>query len=132
MSESSTSGNELKYTAEQWDEIRKEFLTSMMVDTKISSLAENLDSPQWPIEGDDETPDKYLDYSFDELIELPELDGYPERVNLLLDILKETMAFDDPFGEMLEIVDSPENQEETLLKVLDKLRIKRDFPIRLT
>lgn len=123
---------ELKYNQDDWEQIRKEFVTSMMVDTKISALAENLDSPAWPIEGDDETPDKYLDYSFRELVELPEMDGYPERVNLLMDILKETMAFDDPFGEMLEIVDSPENQEETLLKVLDKLGIKRDFPIMLS
>lgn len=129
---SETTSSEYNYSADDWDEIRKEFLTSVMVDTKIAALAENLDSPPWPVEGDDETPDKYLDYTFKELIALPEMEGYPERVNLLIDILKETMAFDDPFGEMLEIVDSPENQEETLLKVLDKLRIKRDFPVKLT
>ncbi|MCC5788219.1 MAG: hypothetical protein JJT75_01185 [Opitutales bacterium] len=123
---------ELKYTAEDWDRIRKQFLTSMMIDTKLSSLAENLDSPPWPLEGSDETPDKYMDYEFGELIELPELKDHPERINLLLNILEETMSFDDPFGDMVDIVESEENKEEGLLEVLDKLHINRKFPISLS
>ncbi len=28
--------------------------------------------------------------------------GYPDKEGLLISILKDTLSFDDPFGEMLE------------------------------
>eukprot|EP01035_Chromulina_nebulosa_P052927 gene52927-72240_t len=39
----------MKSTAKDWDEVRAAFATSIMVDTAISSLAQNLDAPDWPI-----------------------------------------------------------------------------------
>jgi len=54
-------------TAKDWDKVRMEFHTSIMVDTSLNSLAQNLDGPDWPIQGKEETPAKYIDLSFDEL-----------------------------------------------------------------
>src|ERR1035437_736775 len=83
-----------------WEKVRLAFKSSIMVNTALSSLAQNLDGPDWPVAGPGETPAKYLNLSFDDLIAMPELAGHPRRVELLIEILKETQAFDDPFGEM--------------------------------
>ena len=45
----------MKSTAKDWDEVRTAFATSIMVDTSLSSLAQNLDAPDWPLKGKDET-----------------------------------------------------------------------------
>ena len=45
-----------KYTIRDWDETRAAFGTSIMVNTALSSLAQNLDGPDWPLKGKDETP----------------------------------------------------------------------------
>src|SRR6185503_7450835 len=93
----------MKSTAKDWDEIRTAFATSLMVDTSLNSLAQNLDGPEWPIKGKDETPAKYIDLSFNEVVEMLQLKGQkPERIDQLISLLKETLAFDSPFGEMVE------------------------------
>jgi len=130
--EDSPSQTELKYTAEEWDEIRLNFQTSIMVDTKLLSLGQNLDLTEWPIEGEDETPAKYIDYSMEELQELPGLAGHPERINLLVETLRDTLAFDDPFGDMVEQVESAAAREDGVAKTLNKLEITGHYPIRLT
>ena len=40
-----------KYSAKDWDEIRSAFAASIMVNTPLSSLAQNLDGPDWPVRG---------------------------------------------------------------------------------
>jgi hypothetical protein len=123
----------MKSTAKDWDQVRTAFASSLMVDTSLSSLAQNVDGPDWPIKAKDETPAKYIDHSFDEVVELLQLKGQsPERVDQLVDILKETLAFDNPFGEMVEQTEAAEARDNPLLKNLAKLGIPENFPIALT
>lgn len=120
-------------TAREWDQIRTAFSTSIMVDTGLSSLAQNLEGPDWPIKGRDETPAKYIDLGFDEVIALLALQGQPpERIDQLVEILKETLAFDDPFGEMVTQAEAAATRDNPLLKNLARLEIPVDFPVALT
>jgi hypothetical protein len=120
-------------TAKEWDTIRAAFASSIMVDTSLGSLAQNLDGPEWPIKGKDETPAAYIDLTLEEVVELLALKGQPEtRIDDLAGILRETLAFDDPFGEMVEQSAAQEGQDNPLRKNLAKLRIPEDFPITLT
>ncbi|MSU50270.1 MAG: hypothetical protein EXS37_14485 [Opitutus sp.] len=123
----------MKSTAKDWDEVRGAFAASIMVDTSINSLAQNLDGPEWPIKGKDETPAKYIDLSFDEAIELLQLKGQkPDRIDQLVGLLKETLAFDSPFGDMVEQTQAASERDNPLLKNLAKLDIAQNFPITLT
>jgi len=123
----------MKSTAKEWDEVRTAFSTSIMVDTSLSSLAQNLDAPDWPIRSKDETPSKYIDLSFDEVVELLQLKGQkPERIDQLVGILKETLAFDSPFGEMVTQAEATSARENQLLKNMAKLGIPENFPVTLT
>lgn len=115
-----------------WDKVRLDFHTSIMVDTALSSLAQNLDGADWPISGPDETPGKYIDLSFDELCISPGLAGHAERIDQLIDILEETLAFDNPFGEMVAQSAAASEQENPLLKTLTRLEIPLDFPIGMS
>jgi hypothetical protein len=123
----------IKSTAKDWDELRTAFASSIMVDTSINSLAQNLDGPEWPIKGKDETPAKYIDLPFEEVVELLQLKGQkPERLDQLVEILRETLAFDSPFGEMVEQAQAASERDNPLLKNLAKLNIPENFPITLT
>ena len=123
----------MKSTAKDWDEARAAFSTSIMVDTALNSLAQNLDAPDWPIKGKDETPSKYIDLSFDEVAELLQLKGQkPDRIDQLIGLLKETLAFDSPFGEMVTQTAAAAERDNQLLKNLTKLGIPQNFPIALT
>jgi hypothetical protein len=123
----------MKSTAKDWDEVRSAFATSIMVDTSLNSLAQNLDGPEWPIKGKDETPATYIDLPFDEVVELLQLKGQkPERIDQLVAILKETLAFDSPFGEMVEQTQASAERDNPLLKNLAKLGIPENFPMALT
>ncbi len=109
------------------------FASSIMVDTAISSLAQNLDGPDWPIKGKDETPAKYIDLSFDEVVELLQLKGQsPDRLDQLIGMLKETLAFDSPFGDMVVQTEAASARDNPLLKNLGKLGIPENFPMALT
>lgn len=120
-------------TAKEWDQVRAAFATSIMVDTALSSLAQNLEGPDWPIKGKDETPAAYIDLSFEEATELLALKGQPpERIDTLIGILSETLSFDDPFGEMVEQSVANEAQDNPITKNLAKLGIPENFPITLT
>lgn len=120
-------------TAKEWNEVRTAFASSIMVDTSLNSLAQNLDGPEWPIKGKEETPAKYIDLSFEEAVELLQLKGQkPERMDQLITILKETLAFDSPFGEMVEQTKVAAERDNPLLKNLNKLGIPENFPITLT
>ena len=124
---------EMKSTAKDWDDVRTAFATSIMVDTSINSLAQNLDGPEWPIKSKDDTPAKYIDLSFEEVVELLQLKGQqPERLDQLIGILKETLAFDNPFGDMVEQTQAAAERDNALLRNLAKLGIPENFPIELT
>jgi hypothetical protein len=123
----------MKSTAKEWDDVRTAFATSIMVDTSINSLAQNLDGAEWPLKGKDDTPAKYIDLSYEEVVELLQLKGQkPERLDQLIGILKETLAFDTPFGDMMEQTQASSERDNALLKNLSKLGIPENFPITLT
>jgi hypothetical protein len=119
-------------TARDWDKVRLDFHTSIMVDTALSSLAQNLDGVDWPLSGEDETPAKYIDLSFEELCICPGLSGHREHIDHLIGILEETLAFDNPFGEMVAQSAAAAEEDNPLLKTLTRLEIPTDFPIEAT
>lgn len=124
---------QMKSTAKEWDQVRTAFASSIMVDTALNSLAQNLDGVEWPIPGKDETPAKYIDLPFEEIVELVQLKGQPpECVDHLVEILRETLAFDNPFGDMVAQTEQAATRDNPLLKNLTKLGIPENFPIVLT
>jgi hypothetical protein len=123
----------MKSTAKDWDDVRSAFATSILVDTSLNSLAQNLDGPEWPIKNKDDTPARYIDLSYEEVVEFLQLKGQkPERLDQLIGILKETLAFDNPFGDMVEQTQTASERDNTLLRNLAKLGIPENFPIELT
>ncbi len=120
-----------KFTSTEWDEIRKKFRHSIMADTSLVSLAQNLDTKEWPHAGEDEKPSKYIDFSYDELMMLPEIAGNPAKADHLIGILKETLAFDDPFGDMVAQVEETASKENPILKTLGRLNIPEAYPLAL-
>ena len=124
---------EPKFTEKDWDEVRTAFASSIMVDTQISSLAQNLDGPTWPVKMKDETPAKYIDLTYGEALELLALKGQSaEKLDLLISILKETLAFDNPFGDMVEQTEAASARDNPLLKNMARSNIPENFPIGLT
>jgi hypothetical protein len=120
-----------QFTPKEWDEIRKKFHSSIMADTSLVSLAQNLDTKEWPHHGEDEKPSKYIDFTYEELLLLPEIAGKTDRADHLIGILKETLAFDDPFGEMVAQVEESAAKENPVLKTLGRLGIPEGYPLAL-
>ncbi len=121
------------FTEKDWDDVRTAFASSIMVDTQISSLAQNLDGPTWPVKTKDETPAKYIDLSYGESLELLALKGQSaDKLDLLITIMKETLAFDSPFGDMVEQTEAASIRDNPLLKNMARSVIPEDFPISLT
>jgi hypothetical protein len=121
------------YTEKDWDEIRTAFASSIMVDTQISSLAQNLDGPTWPVKSKDETPAKYIDLSYGEALELLAFKGQSaDKLDLMISIFKETLAFDSPFGDMVEQTEAASIRDNPLLKNMARSGIPENFPISLT
>ena len=120
-----------KFTSTEWDEIRKKFRHSIMADTSLVSLAQNLDTKEWPHAGEDEKPSKYIDFNYEELLMLPEIAGNATKADHLIGILKETLAFDDPFGDMVAQVEVTSAKENPILKTLARLGIPDTYPLML-
>lgn len=117
----------------QWDSVRTSFSTSIMVDTALSSLAENLDGPEWPGTGKQDSPADYIDLDYDEAVALMNSRGYPAGTMAeLITILSETLAFDDPFGDMVEHSEAATAAENPILENLQKLQIPETYPIELS
>jgi hypothetical protein len=120
-----------KFTSTEWDEIRKKFRHSIMADTSLISLAQNLDTKEWPHKGEDEKPSKYIEFSYEELLMLPEIAGNADKADHLIGILKETLAFDDPFGDMVAEVEKTSAKDNPILKTLGRLGIPDAYPMTL-
>jgi hypothetical protein len=104
-----------------------------MVDTQISSLAQNLDGDPWPIKTKDETPSLYIDLTYDEALELLALKGQTaDKLDHLITILRETLAFDNPFGDMVDQTEAASARDNPLLKNMARAGIAENFPISLT
>ncbi len=120
-----------KFSSSEWDDIRKKFRHSIMADTSLVSLAQNLDTKEWPHKGGDEKPSKYIEFTYDELLMLPEIAGSADRADHLVGILKETLAFDDPFGDMVAQVEETAAKDNPILKTLSRLGIPDNYPLAL-
>lgn len=116
---------------EEWDQLRASFASSIMVDTSLSSLAQNLDGLEWPFTGRSETPNTYLDLSYAELVSQFTERGVPAAAGLLCRILRETLAFDEPFGEMVTQAEAAAERDNPLLRSLARLGIGESFPLEL-
>jgi hypothetical protein len=120
-------------TPSEWDAVRTAFASSILVDTALASLAENLDGPPWPGIDKSETPSHYIDCDYDEVVLALTLKGYAEEtIDSLVEILRETLAFDDPFGDMVEQSQSAADADNPILDNLRKLGIPGNFPISHT
>jgi hypothetical protein len=119
-----------QYSAEEWSYLRKRFFNSILTETELSKLGKNV-GIAWPFRGRDETPTKYIDYDFEALHSVPGLVGKKRRVQLLMDILRETLAFDDPFADMVETVESDSNVDDVFERILAKLEIPTEYPAEL-
>ncbi|MCC5023062.1 MAG: hypothetical protein J6386_09825 [Candidatus Synoicihabitans palmerolidicus] len=116
----------------KWDEARTAFASSIMVDTGLSSLAENLDGPKWPGHDKVDCPADYIDLDYGDAVALLDAHGYPAgTIDSLITILQETLAFDDPFGDMVEHSEAAA-ASNPLLENLEKLGIPADFPVEFT
>lgn len=120
-----------KFTSTEWDDIRKKFRHSIMADTSLVSLAQNLDTKEWPHKAEDEKPSKYIEFAYEELLMLPEIAGNADKADHLIGILKETLAFDDPFGDMVAEVEKTAAKDNPILKTLSRLNISAAYPMAL-
>lgn len=118
--------------AQEWDEIRTAFASSLLVDTALSSLAQNLDGLDWPLPGPAETPAAYIEFTHEELVTELTARGNPAAADLLMEILRETLAFDQPFGEMVKQTEAAAERDNPLLRGLARLGIPESFPLELT
>ena len=119
-----------KYSAEEWEHFRKRFFNSMLNDTQVAALGQNV-GVSWPFKGSDETPSKYIEFDFEELQSVPGLIGKKTRIKKLMDILRETLAFDDPFSDMVETVDAESAKDDAFERILAKLEIPSNYPAAL-
>jgi hypothetical protein len=119
-----------KYSAEEWDHFRERFDSSMLNDMEIAVLGQNA-GYSWPFKGKGETPAKYIAYDLEELKSVPGLVGKPSRIRTLMDILRETLAFDDPFADLADSVEFEGEADSTFDRILIKLDIPGDFPAHL-
>ncbi len=133
MNPPSASGhNAPRISAAEWDNLRQEFQRSMLVDTSLCSLAENIDGCSWPGDDRDETPACFIELTRGEALARLKILGLPPaKLDLLADILRGTLAFDASFGDMLEIAGKAEADSDIFLRNLERLGIPRDFPVRL-
>ncbi|MEM8867912.1 MAG: hypothetical protein AAGC73_06560, partial [Verrucomicrobiota bacterium] len=99
-------------------------------ETEIAKLGQNV-GISWPFKGASETPSKYIDLTFEELQEVPGLIGKKSRIKALMNIFRETIAFDDPFSEMVDTVEAESEEDDTFERVLAKLQIPANFPLEL-
>jgi hypothetical protein len=117
--------------AVEWDHLRAAFASSLLVDTSLHSLAQNLDGLAWPISGGSETPGVYVDLTYAELCLELAARGQPRAADVLVRILRETLAFDAPFGEMIKQTEAAAERDNPFLRSLERLGIPADFPLTL-
>jgi hypothetical protein len=115
---------------EDWDALRGYFQDSVMAQTKLASLAAEV-GMKWPIRGKDETPERYIHFSLEQLADMEEFYGKGGRLELLYSILHETKQLEEPFLDMtrhLEAVALKEVEDPPLLR---QLGVPADFPVDL-
>jgi hypothetical protein len=123
-----------KITPEAWDEIRSAFHHSILVDTPLASLAQNIEGCAWVLQDADEKPSAYVDLCHADVVERLRIRGLsPARFDDLVDILRGTLDFDQSLGAMLPSMKAPaaEKLPDGILRNLERLGIPAGFPISL-
>jgi hypothetical protein len=119
-----------------WDKARQAFAKSIMVDTPIASLAADLDVPPWPVTGPEETPAAYIYLPYAQVVSALTSRGMPPaQLGQLIAILNETAAFDEPFGDMMDITAMAPgaiDDDSPLHKNMARLELPTDFPLALS
>ena len=118
-----------KYSAEEWEHLRDRFSESILKTTEIAELGRNV-GISWPFKGSGETPEKYIKFDFEELQNVPGLIGKKKRVKDLMDVLREILAFDDPFSDMMDTVEEKNSHDQIYERVLKKLKIPEGYPVK--
>ncbi len=127
----------LPANAAAWDQARNAFMKSILVDTPLATLAQDLDVPPWPVNAPDETPAAYVYLPYGQAVAALAARGLPPaQLGALIAILNETNAFDQPFGDMMAggepapagVVD----EGSPLIKNLHKLALPADFPLEFS
>lgn len=127
----------LPANAAAWDQARNAFMKSILVDTPLATLAQDLDVPPWPVNAPDETPAAYVYLPYGQAVAALAARGLPPaQLGALIAILNETNAFDQPFGDMMgEIEPAPAgtvDEGSPLIKNLHKLALPADFPLEFS
>ena len=122
--------NKLPFTAEEWDALRSYYHDTVMATTSLGSLAKNI-GKNWPIRGSKETPARYLNFTLEQLEDLPEFFGKGNRLPLLYQILLETKQLEDPFEEMVSQFDHFPEDEEDARSPLEQVGVPLEFPVEL-
>lgn len=117
------------HSEEEWEHLRERFRDSALNDTDLSILGQNA-GISWPFKGSDETPLKYIQYDFEELKSVPGLIGKKARIKNLMNILRETLAFDDPFSDLVDAVESDGEIDETFERILERYNVSGKYPAR--
>lgn len=125
-----TSETPEKYSNEEWEHFRKRFSDSILKTTEIAELGRSV-GISWPFKGSGETPERYIQFSFEELQSVPGLIGKKKRVNDLMDVLREILAFDDPFSSMMDTVEKKNDTIHIYEDILKKLEIPLNYPVSL-
>jgi hypothetical protein len=120
-----------------WDRARTAFAKSIMVDTPLASLAQDLDLPAWPVTSPDETPSAYIYLPYAQAVAALSARGLPPvQLGKLIAILEASNAFDQPFGDMMDDIAVPlvgaVDSDSPLFKNLVKLGLPEDFPLALS
>lgn len=116
----------------EWEELRKSFHQSMLAETPLLTLSQNVDGAAWPDSHATDTPLDFIDLTHTEALALLNERGLSSaHLDVLADILRGTLAFDRSFGAMVEVAGKAEAAADPVRKNLEKLGIPADFPIDL-
>jgi hypothetical protein len=118
-----------KYIAKDWDNIRVKMMSSPMADIGIGYLAENA-GVDWKWPSGDLMPSEFLHMEFSELSTQPKF-ASAQIIDAFIEICRETLSFDNPFGSMVEN-ELASTEENEVLKKAVRLNIPQDYPLRYT
>lgn len=103
------------YSAEEWDFLCAHFRETPLAEAQLSQLATSV-GYRWPIADKKEIVDRYLDFKYEDLSSAPGLVRRPKRVQLLVDILRQTLSFEMPMDEYTDqIRDMPRTQVDSMI-----------------
>lgn len=116
----------------EWDELRLSFHGSPLVEVSLAALAQNIDGCAWPLDGVDERPSAYIDLPYGEAVGRLRAGGLAQaKLDVLAEILRGTLAFDESFGAMAEVASDAEAASDPLRRNLGRLGIPPEFPVAL-